>query len=375
MQLKHEPLRLVVALAGIAFSVILISMQLGFNNALFESNIRIHSRLLADLVLVSPRSPYLVAMRQFPRRRLYQALGFPGVDSVSSVYVGIGQWKSPDTGQTRDVFVFGFDPSQQVIDLPAVNMQATMLQLPDRFLFDAAARPEYGAVAEELRSSGIVEREVTGRRINIVGMFDLGTSFGIDGALVTSDLNFRRLLPHRSKEAIDIGLIRLSRGADTRAVQRALRAALPPDVDVLTKEEFMHRETAYWAQMTPIGFVFAFGSIMGLVVGGVIVYQILFTDISNHLAEYATLKAMGYTAFDLMLVVIQQAIILAVLGFVPGTLVVWQLYRVTEQATHLPMHLTVQLGSLVFGLTVFMCCSAAAIALRKVRSADPAEIF
>jgi heterocyst specific transport system permease protein len=375
LQLKHEPLRLFVALAGIAFAVILIFMQLGFNSALFESNVRVHRLLQTDLVLISPRSPYLIAMRQFPRRRVYQALGFAGVESVSAVYVGIAQWKVPETGRMRDVFVFGFDPSETVIDIPGVNSNRDKLRIPDWYLFDAAARPEYGPIASEFGSGTPVEREVANRRIYIVGLFVLGTSFGIDGALITSDLNFRRLLPNRTQGAIDIGLIRLKPGADVRAVQRALRAELPNDVEVLTKEEFMNREKAYWAQTTPIGFVFAFGSIMGLIVGGVIVYQILFTDISTHLPEYATLKAMGYTNWSLVSVVLQQAFILALLGFAPGIAVAAQLYRFTASATRLPMELSLPLAASVLGLTMLMCAVAGAIALRKVRSADPAEIF
>jgi putative ABC transport system permease protein len=369
LQLKHEPLRLVVALAGIAFAVILIFMQLGFNNALFESNVRVHAHLLADIVLISPRSPYLIAMRQFPRRRIYQALGFAGVDSVSALYVGVSTWKDPLTGKTRDVFAAGFNPSERVLDIPGIARNI------DWFLFDAAARPEYGPIAAELSRGAPVQREVGNRRISIVGTFDLGTSFGIDGALISSDLNFLRLFPNRAEGAIDIGLVRLKPGADVRRVQQALRADLPNDVEVLTREEFMQRETAYWAQATPIGFVFAFGSIMGLVVGGIIVYQILFTDISNHLAEYATLKAMGYTNLSLVGIVLQQALILAVLGYLPGMAVAAQLYRFTAEATHLPMRLTVPLSGAVLALTVLMCAVAGAIALRKVRAADPAEVF
>jgi putative ABC transport system permease protein len=375
LQLKHEPLRLAVALVGIAFAVILIFMQLGFNNALFASNVRVHSRMLADLVLISPQSPMLVRSRQFPRRRLYQALGFDGVASVSALYVGVSTWKDPLTGKARDVFVAGFDPSEKVLDIPGVSEQIDKLRYPDWFLFDTAARPEYGPVCEEVARAGSIEREVGNRRIRIVGCFDFGTSFGLDGVLISSDLNFLRLMPIRNEGAIDVGLIRLKPGADLRRVQRAVRAALPNDVEVLTKAEFMDRETAYWAQTTPIGFVFAFGSIMGLVVGGVIVYQILFTDITNHLSEYATLKAMGYTNFSLFMVVFEQALILAVLGYMPGIVVAAQLYGFTATATRLPMDMTLSIAAFVLLATVAMCGVAGAVALRKVRAADPAEVF
>ncbi len=375
LQLKHEPLRFAVALGGIGFAVILVFMQLGFNTAFFESNVRVHSHLVADIVLISPRSPYLVAMRSFPRRRIYQALGFDGVQSVSALYVGISTWKNPRTGELKDVFVAGFDPDEDVFDLPGVRGNLDKVRFPDWFLFDRAARPEYGPVAAEIDEGQSVKREVANREITIVGLFELGTSFGIDGALISSDLNFLRLFPIRREGMIDVGLVRLKPGADVEAVRRALAAGLPNDVEVLTKRGFMEREKDYWKAMTPIGYVLGFGSIMGLVVGAVIVYQILFADISGHLAEYATLKAMGYSNARLVSVVVQQAFILAIFGYLPGFAVCVWLYRTAAAATHLPMVMTVQTCAAVLGLTILMCSVAAAIAVRKLRSADPAEIF
>ena len=154
-----------------------------------------------------------------------------------------------------------------------------------------------------------------------------------------------------------------------------LRRTIPHDVDVLTKADFIQREIKYWATTTPIGFVFNFGVVIGIVVGAIIVYQILFADISEHLPEYATLKAMGFTNGYVVSVVVQQACLLALLGFVPGLVVSAGLYHLTATATRLPMQLTVGTGLLVLILTVGMCIVSAAIAMRKVRSADPAEIF
>ena len=114
---------------------------------------------------------------------------------------------------------------------------------------------------------------------------------------------------------------------------------------------------------------------MGFVVGAIIVYQILFADVSDHLAEYATLKAMGYPNRYLFGVVFQEAIILSVLGYLPGMLISLGLYRLTADATKLPMQMTLSLGLSVVGLAILMCCVSGAIALRKIRSADPAEIF
>jgi putative ABC transport system permease protein len=107
----------------------------------------------------------------------------------------------------------------------------------------------------------------------------------------------------------------------------------------------------------------------------VIVYQILFADVSQHLREYATLKAMGYSNRFLSSVVLQEAAILSVLGYLPGLAITFGLYRATAEATRLPLELEGGRALLVLGLTLAMCGGAALIALRKVRSADPAEVF
>jgi heterocyst specific transport system permease protein len=392
LQLTREPARLLAAVAGVAFAVLLVFMQFGFSDALYASAVRFHGALQGDLFLINPQTSYLVLTRQFSRRRLYQVLGFEGVESVSPVYAALALWKSPYDSSARNIFLVGFDPTDSILDLPGLSASRQRLRMPDIVLFDEASRPEYGPVAAQLKSAktttldpgrGIVSRkpskavsvEVSNRRVTIAGLFQMGTSFGIDGTLITSDLNFLRLVPDREKGLIDIGIIKLRPGVSADAMRRVLAAHLPNDVEVLTRHAFMDREKAYWATTTPIGFVFAFGAVIGLVVGLVIVYQILFADISEHLAEYATLKAMGYTNAYLFSVVLQEATILAVLGYIPGSLFALSLYHVAENATLLPMRMTLNLALMVLALAVGMCCASGAIALRKVRSADPADVF
>ena len=217
--------------------------------------------------------------------------------------------------------------------------------------------------------------EINSRTVDIVGLFEVGTSFGIDAAVLTSDDNFLRIFPERRRDMIDAGLIKLDPAADPDRVRDAIAALVPGAVLVLTRADWIERETAYWNTTTPIGYVFAFGVVMGFVVGAIIVYQILFADVSDHLAEYATLKAMGYSNRFVSGVVIQQALILAVLGFVPGLLISIWLYQNAGEATQLPVMMTPERGVLALGLTVLMCTLSALIAVRKVRALDPADIF
>ena len=377
LQLKREKLRLVVALAGVAFAVVLIFMQLGFQDALYESSVRYHTKLRYDVAMISPKTDFIVQPASFSRRRLHQVRGTPGVEDVTALYLGLGRWKNPASpADTRTIFVVGFDPTNRVFDLPGIESHREELKLSDVVLYDEASRPEFGPIPELFRASeGGVETEVANRRVRIAGLFTLGTSFGIDASLITSDLNFQRIFPHRAPGMIDVGLIRLQEGADPDAARDAIAARVPDDVVVLTRAGFVQREVDYWSGSTPIGYVFSFGVIMGLTVGGIIVYQILFSDVSEHLHEYATLKAMGYTDGHLFGVVLQEALLLAVMGFLPGLLASLLLYRAAGNATHLPLQMHPELGLTVFGLTAAMCGIAGAIALRKVRTADPAEVF
>jgi len=374
-QLWHQKLRLLVALLGIAFAVILILMQLGFRASLFESAVRYHERLVYDVALFSVDSQFIVRPASFSSRRLYQARAVEGVRSVSPVYIFPSVWKNPYTSDRRSIFTLGVDPNDEVLATPGIAENRYLLRQPDVVLFDSRSRPEHGPIAEHFLAGEEVSTEVNDRSVEVVGLFEMGTSFGLDASIVTSDTNFLRLFPHRERTQIDLGLIRLEPGVDADRARDRIAALLPDDVLVLTKQDFVERETAYWNSATPIGYIFSFGAIMGLVVGAIIVYQILYADVSDHLSEYATLKAMGYSNLFLSWVVVQQALILAVVGFVPGVLVSRWLYRKAGEATHLPVYLTQDRGVTVFLLTLGMCAVAALIALRKVRSADPADVF
>jgi heterocyst specific transport system permease protein len=374
-QLASERLRLAAAVAGITFAAMLMLMQLGFREALLESATLVHDRLDADLVLISPLYQYLVEATSFPDRRLVQALGAEGVAAVAPVYVTLAKWRNPENGRAFLVALIGFDVRRPTLTMPDVRERLGALALPDAVLVDAASRPEIGPVAAWVRSGVPVVSEVNGRRVTVAGLFTLGTSFGVNGMILTSDLNFARMVPDRPIHMIDIGLIRLASGADPVQVRDHLRSILPPDVRVLTRQEFADAEQAYWLNTSPVGFIFDLGTTMGLIVGVVIVYQILYTDISDHLPEYATLKAMGFSDRRLVGIVFREAVILAVLGFVPGLLIAQGLYVMTRTQTNLPMLMTPARVLGVFALTVTMCVGSGALAARRLRSADPAEIF
>lgn len=376
LQLKAQKLRLLAAIMGIAFAVILIFVQLEFRQALFVSAVRYHTALDYDLAMLSPKTDYLVASKQFPRARLYQTLGFGGVESVTAVYMSRVSWRNPvDPSSARNILVIGFDPSEPGFERLLSPEQLEQIKIPDQVIFDRLSRDEYGPVAELLDAGQPVSAEINDRRVDIASVYAVGTSFGLDGGVITSDLNVLRLLPTRKKAAIDFGFIKLQPGEDAAEVQARIRAAIPMDVRLLTRQEFMDLEVRYWNKTTPIGYIFAFGAVMGLVVGLIIVYQILFADVQDHLREYATLKAMGYTHGYLRNVVLQEALILGVLGFLPGLGVAQLVFARGADATRLPLEMTLEGALGVFALTLAMCAGSGLLALRKLRTVDPAEVF
>lgn len=374
-QLMKEKTRLAVAVAGITFADMLMFIQLGFESALFDAAVKPHRNLEADLVLISPQFQTLFSVKSFSRERLYQALAYDGVESVNSVYIGTGQWKNPETRLERAILVWGIDPTKPTFKSPETKQNQYHLKQLYQVLFDQAGRPEYGTVADVFNKTGNFETELNSIGIRVKGLFTDGASFAADGNVITSDSTFLQLFPERQRDRIEVGLVKLKPDADPEKVQSQLTAALPKDVRVLTPEQFAAVEKNYWETGTGIGFIFGLGTGVGFIVGIVIVYQILYSDVSDHLPEYATLKAMGYTDRYLLGVLLQEALFLAILGFLPGFILSFGLYQVTYAATMLPIFMKVDRAIRVWILTVIMCSFSGAIAMRKLRSADPADVF
>ncbi|MDJ0597659.1 MAG: ABC transporter permease DevC [Crocosphaera sp.] len=380
LQLKHQKTRLFVAIAGISFAVILMFMQLGFQSALFDSAVLLHKSLRGDLFLLSPRSTALIAMKSFSERRLYQALGEKNVEFITPIYLGFAQWKNPANPlKWRNIHIIGFDTEYPVLNLPGVEQNIEKLKEPDVVLFDVASRPEFGPVVNLFQSQNALATEIDNmsnatRKIQVVGLFKLGTTFGIDGNLITSHLNFLRIFSQRKKGLIEVGVIKLKSG-NSVTIKQKLQQYLPNDVQIFTKEEWINFEKQYWMTSTAIGFIFTLGVAMGLIVGIVVVYQILYTDVANHLKEYATLTTIGYRHRYFLTVIFQESLILACLGYIPGFLIASGLYKIAHQTTLLPIVMTQQRTFFVFSLTIFMCFLAGMIAIRKLQDVDPADIF
>jgi len=373
--LTRQPVRLAVALAGISFAGILMFMQLGFRDGLFDASVTIHRLFDTDLVLISPRSTSSVSMAGFPRRRLVQAMADPEVEGITPVHWNLLLWRNPQTRGTRSILALGFEPGDPLFTDSSLAPKARLLTQKGRVLFDEQSRPEFGPVAQWFKAGRTVESEIAGKRVRVAELVGLGTSFGADGNLLTSSETFLELLPNTPPGSIEVGLIRLRPGADPAAAIQRLKRLLPEDVTVLSKQGFITFEQDYWRTSTSIGFIFTLGAAMGFVVGCVIVYQILYSDVSDHLPEYATLMAMGYRLPTLLGVVAREGLLLATFGYLPAYAAGQGLYLLVRNATQLPVTMNTTRALTVFTMILVMCMASAVLAMRKLGDADPAEIF
>ncbi|HEY9648834.1 MAG TPA: ABC transporter permease DevC [Chroococcidiopsis sp.] len=378
LNLISERTRMIVAIAGVSFAVMLIFMNLGFLGALLQTSTEMYSQINAEVFLISPQTQEISTSKTFPRDRLYQVAGIEGVKRAMPMYVGYMQWRNPETRRSRALFAFSINPNEPVFLMPELQDAKTIraMERPDAVLFDRRSRPEFGPQA--IGTTTEVER----RKVTIVGTYDLGGGFTSDGTLILSDQNFLRFFSPRSLNRIDVGLIQIDPAADIERVTQSIRDKLyvngkPSDVLVLTKDEIIRREQTYWLVAASLGFIFGLGVVVSFIVGTVIVYQIIYTDISDHYAEYATLKAMGYRNRYLFGVVLQESVILAIMGYIPGSMLSALLYALTTNATSGTLPMSMNLGRSIFVLilTLSMCSLSGLISVRKVMTADPAEVF
>ena len=375
LQLSHRPLRLAAALAGVGFANVLVFFQLGLSGGLYDSQKRPIQQFNGSLAVIPRRYTNFGEPAGFSRSRLLQVLGFQGVRGVSPLRLGKLQWLNPETQESTQALVMGVDPANPSLMLPELSAQQSSLQLQGGVLFDKASKTSAGPVTARLEQGQSFNTELNGQRTNVNGLFQLGLTFAADINLITSTSNFQTLFPDRDPDEIQIGVIQLQSGADANGVQNRLNEVLGPSLQVLTVEELQQREVEHWKRNTSFGLIFGLGVLVGFSVGGIVVYQILYSEVGEHISEYATMKAMGYDDRFVVAIIIQESVILASLAFLPSLIVSALLYRVLMQATGLLVVMSFSRAALVFTMTLLLCSGSGWLATAKLRRLDPADVF
>src|SRR5262245_32913950 len=361
--------RLLLRVAAVTFPIVLIFVQLGFYDAVLSTATVIQESLHADLFLVSSSYINISRAGTFPRARLYQAASVTGVDRVAPLYVGHRAYQNPTTLTRHELLVFGIDPDERTFRMQEVSDRLRALTIPDTVLTDRNSRPEVGP--QQTGTTTQVER----KRVEIIGQYTIGTGFAALGDLIATDQTFSRIFDGRTLERISVGLVQTRPGSDVRAIAADLRALLPADIRTLTRDEMNDLEEDFWLRTTSIGPIFGLGTAVAFAVGFLVLYQVLSSDIARQLSEYATLKALGYHDRALSAIVVQQGFAIAVASYAPALLLSLWIYRVTRSATLLPMGMTFARVAGVLILTLAMSAASGWLALRKLRAADPVDLF
>ena len=367
--------RLVRSSAGIGFAVVLMLVQLGFERGFFNASLGMIRQLDGDLFVMRASKYRFGSEDPFAPRDLDPARNVSGVASVAPLYASWQRffWKDPQGDNSYLVQVFAFDPDRPPFLLSEVKEQSGKLKDADAVLVDRRARPFLGMGGDAR------ETELNGRKVKIVGSFALGPDFMASGTVMMSDRSFAGFLAGSPDNLaglpIEFGVIKVQPGTDVSGVERAVAAALPAEVRVLSKTELIAFERAFQADLSSAGPIFWMGTFVGFIVGMLISYQIIYTDLSDQLPQYATLKGMGFRTGYLMRIVFEQAALSALVAYVPAWLLTLFLYWAIGNLALLPMQMTLQLTLLSFGLTLGMCLLSAGLAVRRVIAADPAEVF
>lgn len=367
--LTHDKGRTALAVAGVFMAILLVFVQLGFFIAVPQGGMLLYDKLNFDLLIASTGYEYQAQPGQFSRSALDRARTVPQVAAAAALYFGQAKWRSGEDGKAPDVFVIGFDPHSRIFAVDGINRQAAVLERPDTVLVDTATRPMFG----RLTTGRIVT--IDSRIMTIGGDYVLGTGFMGLGVILVSEPGFVRLFPYRSLDQVNLGVVRLKPGADAAAAAGALRQTLGSDIQVFTRAQLERQETAYWTTRTSVGLLFGSGLLVAFVVGIMVVYQVLATQVSRQLPQFATLKAVGYRDRFFGATVVVMSLLIVLAGFVPALLAAAGVYSVIREETLLPVTMTGARIGAVFVATLFMAGFSALLSMGGLRRADPADIF
>ncbi len=366
--LADRPARFALSVVGVAFAVVVMFTELGFLNGVTDSSTNVAKLLASDLVVAHPKQEHLKSYVQFSADYLREIRDVPGVQAAVPFYYSPLNWANPQDGSRNRVLILGVDLADPQLNLPALETYRKDLAEADTVLFDRLARIELGRVQIGTRT------RVEGHPERVVGLFELGPNFAYEGNLIMSTDNFMKLSGNYPGR-VDLGLIRVAPGQDRQVVRQRILDRLPGLIDVMTPAQVVEREKKFTTDHAPIGVIFGLGLLVGFAIGVVVCYQILFNEVSDHLPQFAMIKAIGHFPRFLTGLVLYEALILSFGGYLAGLGVSLVLYAYMEKGTALRMIMTPPRALLVLALSSGMCLLAGRLALKKVHTADPADLF
>jgi putative ABC transport system permease protein len=358
--------RFIAATAGVAMAVVIIFVEMGMLYAVLDSQSLLATRVRADLVAMNVARSNLHKWNRMEDVRLDEIAAVAGVDRVVPIYQGTATLRNPDDLRMHRIVVLAFPPDAVPLDIGDRTAIAAELRVPDSVLYDRLSRPIFGAIhpGDDI--------EIDGTKSRVAGLVDIGPDVVNDGTLVMSEGTW---LHHADGDTPIMVAIDLKPGVDAAEAKRRILAATPADVAVFTTAELRDREIAFTLRAVPVGILFGIGMIAGLVVGLVTCYQVLFNEVVDRIAQYATLKAMGFGNRFLLAVVIAQGLLLSCTGFAIGAGLSLIANTYIERRTFIAADFGAVSVLAVFLATVAICVGGSLLAVRQLYRLDPASLY
>jgi putative ABC transport system permease protein len=366
--LFQHKVRVFTALAGIAVALFLLVLQYESLHAIRVRVAALYSFFNFDIALVPDSYQILNSPGTLDRVRLSQARTVPQVERTYGIGIAISDWAQRHKDNGNAVLLIGLDDDPRFIRDPAIRYGMSQLTDGRSILFDTLAQAD-------LRPFSIGHiGKLGGDEVQIKGLFDLGLFFYAPGAAVVPSSMFTRLSDRDSRQ-ITVGLLQIAPGADAEEIKRRLQAVLPDDVQVLTRQELIAQEQAYFVDTKPIGIMMDIGMLIACLVAVTIMIQVLSTEIGNRMNEYAVLKAMGFGPLFIYAIGLTQAAILGIAGLIPALVVAALVLHFIQSATHLGAQLGPQLAGMALLVALGTGLVAASAVMWRVGRADPAELY
>ena len=367
--LTYDMRRTALALIGIFMAILLVFVELGFFYAVPRGGLLLYDNMRFDLLLASNQYEYQAQPGAFPLSQLEKVRSSPDVAEATPLYFGVAKWKSGEGDLWPDAFMIGFDPASHIFVPDSINRQTAVLDRVDTVLVDTSTRPIFGPLA----TGRVVE--IDDRKATIGGQYVLGTGFMGLGVGLTSTANFAWLFPQRGSAIVNLGAIQLKAGVDPGRAADDLQKLAGAGTRIFTRQELDAYETAYWTTRTSVGIIFGSGLLISLVVGVMIVYQIVSTQVGRQLPQFATLKAIGYRDRSLAATVSAMSLLIVIAGFIPAAAAALGLYALIRQQTLLPVTMSEMRLLAVLAAAIGMAVVSALLSVRVLRRADPADVF
>ncbi|MBN9089007.1 MAG: hypothetical protein J0J01_19030 [Reyranella sp.] len=380
-QLRRQRTSTLLSLAGVTASLLVVFAQLGIERAVYDSSIRVHRAVVADLVLVPPGFKSLQIHAEVPAAMNDIVATNPSVAGTSPFWFGVMSLGHAGMPTSRRLAWYAIDVERPAIDVPGLKENLYKLRELRRILFDRDSRPYFGDLAE-VADKG-VEVPVLGppdvrnllREMFVVGTVAIGPNVVNDGAVIMSEGTMAEVMGSWYSERPAFIGIQLVPGADPAAVRKQLNNALIGRGEVISREEFEAREKQYWSRETPVGYITDLGFVMGLMIGMVFIYYAQYQIIRFYLPEYAILKSLGYDWWFFLCMIGQIGAAIITPAFLVAFTLARLVYGIAEATIHLGM--TMGLREMVVALvaSIVMTAVSSVFAIRRLWKVDPIMLF